>query len=567
MGPTDTEILQILTDLKYVPEPKLKTALAQAKEEHISLYDALVEHDYLGEDELGKVLAYHYQLPYVSLNNVDIPEALLTLTPKAVAERFLTIAYELDDGGLHIATNRPEAVDLFDMLAKKAGVRQRHVSYATEQSIKAALHLYKQKLQTVFEKMLAHQGAATPVGDIIAMLFEYAYDAHASDLHIEPQEEHTVVRFRIDGVLHDEVSFSKETHEQIVSRLKIMARLRTDEHLRPQDGRLHTTVNEEEVSVRISIVPVIAGEKVVMRLLARHARQFSLADLGMSPQDLETMQRGFSRPFGMILSTGPTGSGKTTTIYAILKILNTRNRNIATIEDPIEYVLKGVNQIQANTKTDLTFSSGLRSLLRQDPDIIFVGEIRDEETADIAVNAAMTGHLVLSTMHTNDAITTLPRLVDMGIEPFLAASTVSLIVGQRLVRQICEHCKVSIALTKTPKGWAGDSEEASLLRSFDERLAKKYLATKSGLRVYRGKGCGACHDTGYQGRFGVFELLMVTPKLAQLITAKADTGTLLTQAISDGMVTMAEDGIIKVLAGKTTLAEVLRVTRGWNGAA
>jgi type II secretory ATPase GspE/PulE/Tfp pilus assembly ATPase PilB-like protein len=262
----------------------------------------------------------------------------------------------------------------------------------------------------------------------------------------------------------------------------------------------------------------------------------------------------------MILSTGPTGSGKTTTMYAILKILNTRDRNIATIEDPVEYELDGINQIQANAKTNLTFAEGLRSLLRQDPDILFVGEIRDEETADIAVNAAMTGHLVLSTMHTNDAVTTLPRLVDMQIEPFLAASTVNVIVAQRLVRQICSHCKTSIELKRTAKGWLGDTEQTAVLNALDPAMVDKHFGKKASVRVYHGTGCTACHDTGYQGRIGIFEVLEVTPKLAQLITARADSDTLSAQAIADGMSTMLDDGLEKVLSGQTTLLEILRVT-------
>jgi len=246
----------------------------------------------------------------------------------------------------------------------------------------------------------------------------------------------------------------------------------------------------------------------------------------------------------------------------VLKILNTRERNIATIEDPVEYLVDGVNQIQANAKTNLTFSAGLRSLLRQDPDVLFVGEIRDEETADIAVNAAMTGHLVLSTMHTNDAVTTLPRLVDMGIEPFLAASTVNTIVGQRLVRQICSHCKVSAELTKTPLGWKGNTQQADLISSINPELVAKHFGKKMSVRVYYGTGCSACHDTGYQGRFGIFEVLEITPQLAQLITQKADSQVLAAQAAKDGMMTMMEDGLDKVIAGKTTLSEILRVTKG-----
>jgi type II secretory ATPase GspE/PulE/Tfp pilus assembly ATPase PilB-like protein len=565
MALTDIELAQILKDLKYLPVQKLETAEQEATSDNISLYEALIQHDYINEDDLGKVIAYHYQLPYVNPNRINIAKPLLQLVPKHVVESFQTVPFELDDEGLHIATAQPDATDLFAMLAKKAGAKDFRVSYTTEPSIIAALHLYKQGLQTVFNAVLQQAAAAessTPVTELVNMLFDYAYDAKASDIHIEPQRDETVVRFRIDGVLHDEVSIPKQLHDQIVSRLKVLARLRTDEHLSSQDGRLHVTIADEELTVRISVVPVVMGEKVVMRLLAKHARQFNLADLGMSEPDLEKVRDGFSRPFGMILSTGPTGSGKTTTMYAILKILNTRERNIATIEDPVEYELDGINQIQANAKTNLTFSEGLRSLLRQDPDVLFVGEIRDKETAGIAVNAAMTGHLVLSTMHTNDAVTTLPRLVDMGVEPFLAASTVNVIVGQRLVRQICTHCKASLELTRTIKGWKGDTSQASLLNNLDPGMIAKHFGKKTSIRVYHGTGCTACHDTGYQGRIGIFELLEVTPRLAQLISAKVDSDVLLAQAIKDGMTTMLDDGLDKVITGETTLSEVIRVTEG-----
>jgi type IV pilus assembly protein PilB len=501
----------------------------------------------------------------VALRSTNIPEDLLHLIPKSVAEKYLTLPFDLDEHGLHIATARPDSADLYAMLAKKAGVKQYQLSYSPEPELTAALHLYKPQLASVLTGLLAQaSGGVPPINELINKLFEYAYEAQASDVHIEPQLEHTVIRFRIDGVLHDQVALPKHLHEQLVARLKVMARLRTDEHLSAQDGRLHITdkADNDELTVRISVVPVITGEKVVMRLLAKHARQYGLTELGMSDADLLKLRHGYNRPFGMILSTGPTGSGKTTTIYAVLKMLNTRNRNIATIEDPVEYVIDGVNQIQANVKTNLTFSDGLRSLLRQDPDILFVGEIRDQETADIAVNAAMTGHLVLSTMHTNDAVTTLPRLIDMGIEPFLAASTVNIIIGQRLVRQICSHCKTSVALTQTPLGWAGDSEQAALLTSLDPKLIVKYFGKKTSVRVYYGTGCSACHSTGYQGRFGIFEVLELTPKMSELINAKADSQVLAAQAAKDGMVTMLEDGLGKVIAGRTTLAEILRVTRG-----
>jgi type II secretory ATPase GspE/PulE/Tfp pilus assembly ATPase PilB-like protein len=558
---TDDELAKVLEHLKYLPTAKLAQARADAKQENLSLYEALVQHDYLNEDEVGKVVAYHFQMPYVSLASVNIAEPLLQLIPESVAAKFQTVPFEFSGGSLHIASNQPEAEDLFAMLAKKTGATDYKVSFATESGIAAALHLYKQELQSVFDALLKKsENNSEPIAKLVDKLFEYAYDARASDLHIEPLREQTVVRFRIDGVLHDEVLFPKKIHDQIVTRLKVLARLRTDEHLSAQDGRLHITMGGEQLTVRVSIVPNVMGEKVVMRLLAKHSRQFSLADLGMNSEDLQQVKLGFSRPFGMILSTGPTGSGKTTTMYAILKILNTRARNIATIEDPVEYELEGINQIQANAKTNLTFSEGLRSLLRQDPDVLFVGEIRDEETADIAVNAAMTGHLVLSTMHTNDAVTTLPRLVDMNIEPFLAASTVNVIVAQRLVRKICSHCKTSLELKRTTKGWLGDSEQTAVLNALDPKMVDKHFGKKATARVYHGTGCTACHDTGYQGRIGIFEVLEVTPKLAQLISARADTDALLVQAVADGMSTMLDDGLDKVLNGETTLLEILRVT-------
>lgn len=558
----DKELVAVLNDLRYMAPQRLQAAEEAAKNEKISLYQALIEHDYLSEDELGKVTAYHYQLPYVTLDKIDIPKELLKIIPEDIAKRFQTVAYLFEDNTLHIATAKPSSTDLFDMLCKKVGANKFILSYASADDVSSALHLFKPGLQPLLDSMLGNEDSdSIPASDVVNQLFIYAYSAQASDIHIEPERDKTIIRFRIDGVLHDEASFPKSLHEQIVARIKVLARLRTDEHLSAQDGRLRMQIKDQELSVRISIAPLVKGEKVVMRILARHTRQYNLTDLGMGKSDLSQVRSGFTKPFGMILSTGPTGSGKTTTIYAILKILNTRNRNIATIEDPVEYEVEGVNQIQANAKTNLTFGEGLRSLLRQDPDVLFVGEIRDEETAAITVNAAMTGHLVLSTMHTNDAVTTLPRLVDMGIEPYLVGSTVNIIIGQRLVRQICTHCKASLKLTKTAKGWTGDDNEVNLLSSISKETFIKHFGNKTSIRVYRGNGCSACHDTGFKGRIGIFEVLEITPKLAQLISLKADSDKLKAQALDDGMTTMLDDGLDKVISGETTLSEILRVTK------
>ena len=372
----------------------------------------------------------------------------------------------------------------------------------------------------------------------------------ASDIHIEPEKDGSIVRFRIDGIMQEVLHFTPEIDQQVIARIKFLSKLRTDEHLSAQDGKIQTRIENEDLDIRISIVPIVHGEKCVMRLLSARYRQFGLADLGMNERDLKKVMDASTKPYGMILSTGPTGSGKTTTMYAILKILNTKERNIATIEDPIEYEIAGLNQIQVNPKTNLTFAEGLRSILRQDPNIIYVGEIRDDETADIAVNSAMTGHLVLSTLHTNDAATALPRLLDMNIEPFLVASTVNLVIAQRLVRKICERCKVS----QTEK-------MVDLEKHFDKKLLQKYFKSSKEARIYIGKGCPVCRSTGYSGRIGIFEILLLSEKIKDLIVAKNDSQKIMQQAMMEGMTTMMDDGLFKVQQGLTTIEEVLRATR------
>jgi type II secretory ATPase GspE/PulE/Tfp pilus assembly ATPase PilB-like protein len=392
-----------------------------------------------------------------------------------------------------------------------------------------------------------------PISSIVDLLLHSAVDENASDIHIEPQEQDSLVRFRIDGILHDVLHFSRVMHSQVVSRIKVLANLRTDEHLAPQDGKIRIKHDEQSVDIRISIIPMVEGEKVVMRLLVSQFRLFSFGDLGMDESAIAKVNNALHRSYGMILSTGPTGSGKTTSIYAMLKILNVREKNITTIEDPVEYRIRGVNQIQVNTKTNLTFASGLRSILRQDPNIIFVGEIRDAETAGIAINAALTGHLVVSTLHTNDAATSLPRLIDMHVEPFLVASSVSLIVAQRLVRKICDYCRVSTTIT-----------EAELKKSLPAEVISKHyipIGENKEIRVYKGQGCKNCRFTGYAGRVGVFEVLEVTKEVRRLITERKDSDVIYQQALKEGMLSMLDDGLIKVSKGVTTIEEILRVTR------
>jgi general secretion pathway protein E len=385
----------------------------------------------------------------------------------------------------------------------------------------------------------------TSISQLTDLIVRKAWESGASDIHIDPLDDLVIIRYRIDGVLYDVISLKKEVQPLMVTRIKVLASLRTDEHLMAQDGRFRMTFEGADVDLRVSIIPTYHGENVVMRLLVGGAKALGLDELGFSETDLKKIQRYIRKPYGMILATGPTGSGKTTTLYSVLQILNARDVSIVTIEDPIEFAIPGITQIQVNPNTNLTFSDGLRSIVRQDPDIILVGEIRDMETAGIAVNAAMTGHLLLSTLHTNDAATTLPRLLDMKVEPFLIASTVNVAIGQRLVRKLCPECRERYIMSK--------EEVASL----SELVSIQALAENR--TVFRAKGCDACNHTGYVKRMGIYEVLEVTEDIRELIKRRASADELRRQAIKDGMVTMLDDGFRKVAEGITSIEEILRV--------
>ncbi len=380
-----------------------------------------------------------------------------------------------------------------------------------------------------------------PIIKLVNLLFSIAVKDRASDIHIQPLEKDLRVRYRIDGLLYDTYTPPKRAQNAIVSRIKVMAGLDVAEKRLPQDGRIKVRVNDKDIDVRVSIIPSAYGEQVVMRLLDRGGALISLDSVGMN-QDLEKKIISLiTRPQGVFLVTGPTGSGKTTTLYAVLQYINTPEKNILTVEDPVEYILQGIGQIQVNPKIQLDFARALRSFLRQDPDVIMVGEVRDEETARIAVQAALTGHLVFSTLHTNDSASALTRLIDMGIEPYLLTSSVTAILAQRLVRRICPHCKDVYEPTE-----------------FESQLLKEYAHGQR--KVYKGKGCPECLNTGYLGRIGVFELLTLTGQIRQMVQQKASSEEIKGEAIKDGMVTLRQDGIDRVLAGDTTVSEIVRVT-------
>ncbi len=554
---TDEQLKKLVLKVNLLDEKKLQTITEYSKISEISLSDALIEKDVVTDENLGILIADSLKIPFIVLSKISIPEEVYKIIPERIARKYKVVPFVRDKNGIKLAMTDPDNKLIQEMLQKKTS--QKIIPYlATERDLFGKLWIFRKDLQKTFDALVNEQlksvgsktSAPIPIAKIVDLIIKYAYQDLTSDIHIEPEEKGTLVRFRVDGILHDVLSLPGNLHDQIVTRIKVLSNLRTDEHMSPQDGKMRVELEEENLDIRVSLLPIVYGEKVVMRLLASHFRQFSLVDLGMNETDLKKVTNAFTKSFGMILSTGPTGSGKTTSIYSVLKIINSRDKNITTIEDPVEYRLKGVNQIQTNARAELTFASGLRSILRQDPNIIFVGEIRDSETAGIAVNAALTGHLVLSTLHTNDAAGTLPRLTDMNIEPFLVSSTVNVIIAQRLIRKICEMCKGSV-----------DIKAEQLLQNLPEDVVRKHFGQGDSFRAYKGQGCEVCHLTGYSGRIGIFEVLEVSPEIKKLINKKNDSDVILAQAVKDGMVTMLEDGLIKVIKGLTSIEEVLRVTK------
>lgn len=547
-----------------------ETAAAEASAASRDLWEVLVDKDLIRDEELGQLVAEAYGWRALDLKREKIEPAILQQVPEMVARHRGVVALSRGPAGIRVGLTDPGDLATIHLLEKRLGDRILPF-FITRRALDDALTNYKGSLKTEFDGALARvldehlrrEERDENTIKLVDLLLQYGHQNKASDIHLEPYRDKVLVRFRIDGVMHDVWTVPKSLSDIILTRLKILARMRTDEHRAAQDGKLQFRVREEMVDVRVSIVPVTEGENIVLRLLSEQSRKFSLADLGLSEADLGKVKRAIDNPHGMILVTGPTGSGKTTTVYAVVKILNTRDVHISTIEDPVEYDIEGISQIQVNPKTNLTFALGLRAIVRQDPDIIVVGEIRDEETASIAINSAMTGHLVLSTLHANDAATTLPRLLDMKVEPFLVASTVNVIIAQRLVRKVCDRCRVSS--TPAAESLSLIEREPELKRAF---RARGYTRL-SRLTFYRGAGCDLCSQTGYQGRVGIFEVLEMTDAIKALVVARASSNEIVKaarqggspRAGSRGMITMLEDGLDKVLVGQTTLEEVLRVTK------
>jgi len=565
---SDNLLKEILLTGNYITKNNLKDADEYAASRNTSFLDYLFAEDLLNKRTLGEAIAEHFDVVYLDMDNQKIDVAVTKLIPELVSRTKEIVAVGPEGNKIKVGMKNPGDIETRYMIEKKIGVST-IPCYISDDDFEKVMAVYESGMQedmnALFEK-LSHNDLTRDERDNVAIqivdtILHYGYQNKSSDIHIEPEANRIVIRFRIDGMMHDALVLDKasapsDLYSFILTRIKVLAKMPTDVHFATQDGKVRYTIGGENVDIRISIVPVAQGENVVMRILSAHSRQFALPDLGLSSENLKKINKAIKNPHGMILVTGPTGSGKTTTLYAVLKILNKREVHIATIEDPVEYDIEGVTQIQVNPKTDITFAKGLRSIVRQDPDIVMVGEIRDQETADISINAALTGHLVLSTLHTNDAATTLPRLLDMGMEPFLVASTINLIVAQRLVRKICPNCRASFELT---------AEEQTLVKSYEKlslALKTKGYQDLKKIRVYHGGGCKVCNNTGYSGRLGIFEILEMNEQIKKLVLSHASSDEITKQAVEDGMTTLLEDGLDKMLNGVTTLDEVLRVTQG-----
>lgn len=543
-----------------IKEDDLAKCVLEAGQAGQDLGLVLVKKCGIKSDQLGEAVAQAHGYRFKPAQGIAIDPAVLNLIPEVAAKSYKIVAFELDTvtKTLRVMTTDPENAEAVGTLQKKTGCTIEPY-YCTPSALEELLALYRSdlagKVKTLIAELKADPLKEANIVSLVDAFMEYAYDNRASDIHIEPQKNRVIVRFRIDGIMHEVAAYEKELHEKIISRLKIMSRLRTDEHGAPQDGRFLFESGTIAFDVRISIVPVTDGENAVMRLLTDRYDDFGLENLGFSPENLAKVQRAIAKAYGMILAVGPTGSGKTTTLYAILQVLNKPEVHIMTIEDPVEYDMDHIQQIQANPKKDLTFANGLRSIVRQDPNVIMVGEIRDEETAGIAVSAAMTGHVLLSTLHANDAPTAFPRLMELHVEPFLVASALNLVVAVRLVRKICAQCKTEYRLA--PEEITLLSHEKKLLAHLIEYGKNADIAQ---IPFYKGAGCAACGTTGYKGRIGIMEVLEVTDELRPLITQKSSADMIAAQAVKDGMVSLLGDGAMKIIKGETTLSEVIRTT-------
>lgn len=563
----DQKILEFLVAKELITRQMAEEIKVSSINSGTSVVDILQKKNLVSEDDILQAKAEAYHVPFVSLTGRGISPEILTLIPEPVARKYKLVPFELDKqtNKLNVAMTDPRDLPVIEFLEQKSGksifpylakeaeimtkIEEEYSQGLAVEVTEALKETSESAIRTIDASQIGQIIKEAPIAKIVSTVLEYALKGRASDVHIEPQETRTRVRYRIDGILHEKLALPKTVHEAVVSRIKILSDMKIDERRIPQDGRFNFKLGQEEVDLRVSTLPTVHGEKVVMRLLKKTGGIPDLPDLGFRGPSLKNLEISITRPHGIILVTGPTGSGKTTTLYSVLARLNTAKVNIVTLEDPVEYEIVGLNQVQINPQAGLTFASGLRSFLRQDPNIILVGEIRDNETTNLAIQAALTGHLVFSTLHTNNASTAIPRLLDLGAEPFLIVSVLNAVVAQRIARRICSVCKESY--TPSPE----------IAADIKKVLGKLLPADKTEVVVYKGRGCKECNNTGYLGRMGIFETIIVTPPIAKFIIERATAETIEAKAVEEGMITMKQDGYLKVLDGITTIEEVIRVAQ------
>lgn len=532
----------------------------------------ILDHNLVSPEKLSAARAEILHLPFMKLEGVGIRADVLSSVPEPVARRYRLIPFDKQRDELYVVMVDPLDLQVIQFVEKKSGLRIKPYLGMADDILKSIHEQYSQSLTSEVTSAVREvaevapkiaEGAPeiireAPVTNIINQLLEYAVRTRASDIHIEPLEDKTRVRFRIDGILYEKIILPKVVHDALVSRVKILAVLKIDEKRLPQDGRFTYSFGKETIDLRVSTIPTVYGEKVVLRLLPKSSAAPTLLELGLGGLSLKTLEGQLLRSHGIILVCGPTGSGKTTTIYSLLTKISTSRVNILTIEDPVEYQITGVNQVQVNPTIGLTFASALRSFLRQDPNVMMVGEIRDAETAELAIQAALTGHQVFSTLHTNTASGALPRLLDMGAEPFLLASAVNAIVGQRVVRKLCPDCRVSYS----PPSEVAENIKSVLGNLLPARPAGgPKLPPDDSIKLYKAEGCLKCNNVGYLGRTGIFEVFAVTEKISKQILERATAQSIEVSAVEAGMITMKQDGYLKVLSGLTSMEEVLRVAQ------
>ena len=589
---SDSTIVKLLERSGAATSQQLQPLVSEAASSNLRLQDIVLQNNLIDERALTKLYATYADIPYIELDPRDIPSDILMRIPERIARQYNAVIFKIDPNGLiHLAMDDPDDVQAVNFIEKEIGTNTR-VYIAPRSNILECLEGYRgdvtQELKEVIDIQREDDGSNqkvteaevaedSPIAQTVNLLLEYAIRSNASDIHIEPREQFVQVRYRIDGVLKEVNRLPKNVLGALISRIKILSNLKIDERRVPQDGRFKIKVAGKQYALRVSTLPIADGEKVVMRILDESNQAVTLEQLGYWGHSLAVINQALTEPNGMILVTGPTGSGKSTSLFSVLSMLNTPEVNISTIEDPVEYKIPGVNQTQTNSKAGMTFASGLRALLRQDPNIIMVGEIRDGETANLGVQAALTGHLVFSTLHTNNAATCLPRLLDMGIEPFLIASTVKAVVGQRLVRRLCMNCRQSYVPNQT--------EVAEIIRLFHlapgqnfyyiHQLEAQAIVQKVGGETPWGttdttiaalwrpnpNGCDECNHTGFKGRVGIYEVLGTSREIQKMIIGGNTSNEIQDQAVAEGMTTMLTDGLIKAIRGNTTVEEVLRVTK------